>query len=73
MPTPLPKTTDGMLDSVYHSGSVRMGRNKEISDDFTLREQAKVAMANARTSTKQGKMKPGNYSEGKITTPKLYS
>ncbi len=66
---------NGGYDQPYHANDVRFGRNKELTDDFTLRAQAEEAMARARTSTKDGAMRPsiGNDSNGKkvVTTPGL--
>lgn len=39
-----------MSDQPYYSGAERMGRNKELTDDFTLRDQAAEAMAKSRKS-----------------------
>lgn len=72
-PTPMP--TNGGYDRPYHANDVRFGRNKELTDDFTLRAQAEEAMARARTSSAAGSAKPsiGNESDGKkvTTTPGL--
>lgn len=52
----MPKDMGG-YDQPYHAGAVRMGRNKEITDDFSFLTQAHEAIAKARTSA-NGKMKP---------------
>lgn len=63
---------NGGYDRPYHSGDVRMGRNKEITDDFTLRKQAEEVIANSRKSVKEGAMKEGdNGTEKKHTYPPL--
>ena len=63
---------DGGRDKPYYSGDVRMGRNAEISDEFTLKRQAAEAIDKARKSTKDGDLNPGDYGiEKKITDPPL--
>lgn len=63
------------MDKPYHSGAVRMGRNKEITDEFTMRDQAAAAISRARTSTKDGKLRPSIGNSGQepkvVTTPGL--
>lgn len=61
----------GGYDKPYHAGAIRMGRNKEITDDFSFLGQAHEAIAKARKSA-SGKMKPsaGNGSK-KTTRPPL--
>lgn len=61
---------NGGYDKPAHAGSTRMGRNKEITDDFTLLKQAHEATARARTSTKDGAMRPsiGNGTAATKTT-----
>lgn len=53
----MPKS--GGYDQPYYSGDTRMGRNKELTDDFTLRAQAEEAFAKARKSA-TGSMKPSD-------------
>lgn len=66
---------NGGYDNPSHAGSSRMGRNKELTDDWTLLKQAHVATARARKSTADGPMRPsiGNDHNGvKVsTTPPL--
>ena len=66
---------NGGYDSPSHAGSTRMGRNKEIVDDFSLLQQAHVATDRARKSTADGPMRPsiGNGHDGKkvVTEPGL--
>lgn len=62
---------DGGRDKPYYSGDVRMGRNAELTDDFTLRRQAAEAIDKSRKSAK-GSMAPGDYGiEKDITDPPL--
>ena len=52
-----------------------MGRNKEITDDFTLRDQAAKAIAESRKGTNNSttpNATPGNYrTEKTVTYPPL--
>lgn len=52
----------------YISTEVPMGRNKEITTDFTFDEQAKKAVAESRKSANDGKMKPANNSTKKVVS-----
>ena len=63
----------GGYDVPYHAGSVPLGRNKEITDDFSLLGQVHEAVAKARTSTKSGPLRAGDYGTGKkvVTDPPL--
>ena len=66
---------NGGYDKPAHSGSTRFGRNKELTDDWTLLQQAHAATARARKSTKDGAIRPsiGNGSEPKTITPMPFS
>lgn len=63
------------MDTPYYSGAACMGRNKEITNEHTVRAQAEAAIARARTSTKDGKIRPSIGNTGKepkaVTTPGL--
>lgn len=63
---------NGGYDKPYYSGNKRMGRNKEITDEFTLEAQAARVIESSRKSTKDGAIKPGDYrTEKTITNPPL--
>ncbi len=61
---------NGGYDKPAHAGSTRFGRNKELTDEWTLLQQAHKATARARTSTKDGAMRPsiGNGTDTPPTT-----
>ena len=63
----------GGYDEPSHAGSTPMGRNKEITDDFSLLGQAGEAIAKARKSTSEGPLRAGDYGTGGkvVTTPPL--
>jgi len=62
-------TINGGYDQPSHAGSTRLGRNKEITDEWSMLKQAGEAMARSRTSA-AGKMRPsiGNEDSGKVVT-----
>lgn len=65
---------NGGYDKPTHAGATRFGRNKEITDEWTLLQQAHAATARARKSTKDGAMRPaiGNGTAApKATKPGL--
>lgn len=60
---------EGGYDKPYYSGSKVMGRNKELTNDWTLLTQAHEEIATTRKDTNSGKLKPGNYKTEKVVTP----
>lgn len=54
-----------MPDKPYHSGAVKMGRNLEQTDEWTLRNQAYVVTEAAKKESPRDRML-----EKKIITPK---
>ncbi len=69
---------NGGYDKPAHAGSTRFGRNKEITDDFSMLQQAGQALAGARMGVSSGPLqgiaastqvgdKPGKV----VTTPGL--
>lgn len=66
---------NGGYDKPYYSGDKRFGRNKELTDDFTLRQQAEVAIAKARkspvNSTNPNATPQDQGVEKKVTDPEL--
>lgn len=64
---------NGGYDKPEHAMSTRLGRNKEITDDFTMLAQADEAIKKARKSTKEGKIRPGDHGSGEkvVTEPAL--
>lgn len=63
----------GGYEKPYHAGSIPFGRNKEITDDFSLLGQAHEAVAKSRKSTAEGPLRPGDYGTGTkvVTDPPL--
>ena len=57
----------GNQDQPYYSGAFPMGRNKEITDDFTMLNQAREAIEGSRKSA-TGKMNEADYGGEKVTT-----
>lgn len=67
----------GGYDTPYYAGAVRMGRNKEIVDDFTLLAQAHEAIARSRKdvssplATSIGNVSIGRNRPKTVTSPPL--
>lgn len=62
---------DGGYDKPYYSGDVRMGRNKELTDDFTLRKQAAEAIDKSRKSAGSPTTPPDNRTDKHVTARPL--
>lgn len=64
---------DGGFDKPSHANSTRFGRNKELTDDWSLLAQAGAAIDKARKSTTDGAIRPGDYGTGSkvVTDPPL--
>lgn len=64
--------TNGNYDKPYYANDERFGRNKELTDEWTMRAQAEEAFAVARKNTKE-KLKAGDYKTGKVVTDPPFS
>ena len=57
----------------YKSTDVPVGRNLEITDEWSMEKQSLEAIGKARKSTTEGPIRPGDFGTGKkvVTNPPL--